>query len=275
HRHKGPQHRVTGELLETAPERRQRIGVAAQHPVGASEADKRIVAVLLRQPRPAQRRLIERHRLGLQAETVMDGRGLVGDLDVVRVARRQVQQRKPSSLVRTGLARARLQRQRRRQIRITLFTRISHRGIVHDYRRSRHTPGMVEEDQETPERHASWIELFFDLVVVAGVAQLAHLLSHGPSLGDVGLYLLVFLAFWISWASFTVYGNVEGDRVRIPAMLLAMLGLAVMVAAVPGIRDQHTTAFVVAYVGLRWLAGAIYQRGQVVVDWPLAQYGGG
>jgi len=134
---------------------------------------------------------------------------------------------------------------------------------------------MAEEDQGTPERHASWIELFFDLVVVAGVAQLAHLLSHGPSLGDVGLYLLVFLAFWISWASFTVYGNVEGDRVRIPAMLLAMLGLAVMVAAVPGIRDQHTTAFVVAYVGLRWLAGAIYQRGQVVVDWPLAQYGGG
>ena len=31
------------------------------------------------------------------------------------------------------------------------------------------------------ERHASWIELFFDLVVVAGIGQLAHLLPGAPS----------------------------------------------------------------------------------------------
>ena len=93
-------------------------------------------------------------------------------------------------------------------------------------------PAVADEAPDAPERHASWIELFFDLVVVAGVGQLAHLLSHGPSLIDFGLYLLLFLAFWIAWAAFTVYGNVEGDTARIPFMLLAMLGLAVMVAAV-------------------------------------------
>jgi low temperature requirement protein LtrA len=125
------------------------------------------------------------------------------------------------------------------------------------------------------ERRASWIELFFDLVLVAGMTQLAHLLSHGPSVADLGLYALVYLAFWITWASFTVYGNVQAENARIRNMLLAMLGLAVMVAAVPGVREEHTTAFVVAYVALRWLAGAIYGRGQVVVDWPLAQYGAG
>ncbi len=134
---------------------------------------------------------------------------------------------------------------------------------------------MTAGDQQTGERHASWVELFFDLVVVAGVGLLAHLLSHGPTLADVGLYLLTFLAFWIAWASFTVYGNIKGDRVRIPTMLLAMLGLAIMMAAGPGVRHRHTTAFVVAYVALRWLAGAVYRRGEVVVDWPLAQYGAG
>jgi low temperature requirement protein LtrA len=41
-----------------------------------------------------------------------------------------------------------------------------------------------------PERHASWIELFFDLVVVAGVGRSTRLLSHGPSFADVGPYLL-------------------------------------------------------------------------------------
>jgi low temperature requirement protein LtrA len=63
---------------------------------------------------------------------------------------------------------------------------------------------MAEVDHETPERHASWTELFFDLVVVAGVGQLAHLLAHGDSLSNVGLYVLLYLAFWISWATYTV-----------------------------------------------------------------------
>ncbi|MFC8132218.1 low temperature requirement protein A [Streptomyces sp. NPDC057302] len=126
------------------------------------------------------------------------------------------------------------------------------------------------------ERHASWIELFFDLVVVAGVGQLAHLLHEDPSLADTGLYLLLYLAFWTAWACFTVYGNVQGDRVRALSMLLAMFGLAVMVAAVPGVHeDEHVTAFVIAYVFLRWLAGRVWRRGQVVVDWPLAQFGAG
>ncbi|MGW6063016.1 low temperature requirement protein A [Streptomyces sp. NPDC055189] len=130
------------------------------------------------------------------------------------------------------------------------------------------------EDRPLTERHASWIELFFDLVVVAGVGQLAHLLHEDPSLADAGLYLLLYLAFWTAWACFTVYGNIAGDRVRAPSMLLAMSGLAVMVAAVPGVHaDEHVTAFVIAYVLLRWLAGRVWRRGQVVVDWPLAQYG--
>lgn len=34
------------------------------------------------------------------------------------------------------------------------------------------------EPTATAERHASWAELFFDLVAVAGVGMLAHVLSH-------------------------------------------------------------------------------------------------
>lgn len=137
-------------------------------------------------------------------------------------------------------------------------------------------PPTEAEPRPLIERHASWIELFFDLVVVAGVGQLAHLLHQDPSLADAGLYLLLYLAFWTAWACFTVYGNIAGDRVRAPSMLLAMFGLAVMVAAVPGVHeDEHVAAFVIAYVFLRWLAGRVWRRGQIVVDWPLAQFGMG
>ena len=121
------------------------------------------------------------------------------------------------------------------------------------------------------ERHASWIELFFDLVVVAGIGQLAHLLHGSPSWSDVALYALLYLAFWTAWATFTMYGNVAGDRVRIPSMLIAMFGLAVMMAAVAGIHDNHALAFAVAYVAVRLLASRVWHNGQIVVDWPIAQ----
>ncbi|WP_441247421.1 low temperature requirement protein A [Kitasatospora sp. McL0602] len=125
------------------------------------------------------------------------------------------------------------------------------------------------------ERHASWTELFFDLVVVAGVLQISHLLHAGPTAADLGLYVLVYLAFWTTWVCFTVYGNIEGRQEWAPSLVVAMLGLAVMVAAVPGIRTEHARGFAIAYVLLRWLGGQVWPRGRVVVDWPVAQVGGG
>ncbi|MEZ0446332.1 low temperature requirement protein A [Cellulomonas sp. ICMP 17802] len=129
------------------------------------------------------------------------------------------------------------------------------------------------EPVEAVERHASWKELFFDLVVVAGIGQLAHLLHEDMGSTTLGLYAVLYLAFWISWAGFAVYGNIAGDDARTRVLITAMIGLAVMAAAVPGIHGARAAAFVVAYVVLRWLAGAVFSRGKVVLDWPLAQYG--
>ncbi|MFF9066250.1 low temperature requirement protein A [Streptomyces sp. NPDC014891] len=122
------------------------------------------------------------------------------------------------------------------------------------------------------ERHASWLELFFDLVAVAGIAQLAHLLHDDPDRGDLGLYCLLFLAFWTAWMCFTTYGNVAASKAHTRTILLGMFGLAVMAAAVPGIESDHGRAFALAYVLVRFLASRVWQaRGEVVVDWPTAQ----
>jgi low temperature requirement protein LtrA len=132
---------------------------------------------------------------------------------------------------------------------------------------------MASEPVATVERHATWKELFFDLVVVAGIGQLAHLLHEDTEPTTLGLYAVLYLAFWISWAGFAVYGNVAGDDAKTHVLIAAMLGLAVMAASVPGIHGSRAAAFVVAYVVLRWYAGAVVQRGRVLLDWPLAQYG--
>jgi low temperature requirement protein LtrA len=38
-------------------------------------------------------------------------------------------------------------------------------------------------DHEAEQRHASWLELFFDLVVVAGIGLLGHLLRDEDTAG--------------------------------------------------------------------------------------------
>ncbi len=134
----------------------------------------------------------------------------------------------------------------------------------------RASPGVAE-----PERHAGWNELFFDLVVVAGAGQLAHLLHDGPHPADLALYGVLYLAFWTVWAGFAVYGDIAASATRLRTLLIAMLGMAVMAASVHAVLTHHAVTFVVAYVALRWQAGRVWRRGSVVVDWPLAQFGAG
>ncbi|GAA1357042.1 low temperature requirement protein A [Streptomyces beijiangensis] len=134
------------------------------------------------------------------------------------------------------------------------------------------TANAGQSTEAAAERHASWLELFFDLIAVAGVAQLAHLLHGAPELADVGLYALLFLAFWTAWMCFTMYGNTAGDQLRMRTMRIGMFGLAVMAAAVPGVRENHAPAFAIAYVATRLLAEHAWRRrGEIVVDWPVAQ----
>ncbi|MCX4835779.1 low temperature requirement protein A [Streptomyces sp. NBC_01016] len=133
-------------------------------------------------------------------------------------------------------------------------------------------------DEPVPERHASWLELFFDLIVVAGVGQLSHLLHTGPTWAALGEYGLLFLAFWLTWVMFTMYGNVAQDRARTLVVIVAMFGMAVMAAAVPGVResDEKAFAFALAYVVVRVIASRAANRpGRVIVDLPILQLSGG
>jgi low temperature requirement protein LtrA len=136
-----------------------------------------------------------------------------------------------------------------------------------------------EHDQRpaAEERHATWLELFFDLIAVVGTAQLAHVLHGEPSVADVGLFALLFLAFWTIWMCFTVYGNAAGDRARTLTMLIGMLGMAVLAASVAGIHEgEHLQAFAITYVVLRLVSSGVWRRRQeMLVDWPLAQFGAG
>ncbi|WP_084078998.1 low temperature requirement protein A [Demequina sp. NBRC 110057] len=121
------------------------------------------------------------------------------------------------------------------------------------------------------ERHASWPELFFDLVVVAGAGLLAHLIEDGEGWSSLFLFAVAFGAFWMIWTCFTAYGNVRGDAARLPTFLVGMAVLSVMVAAVPGIHEGHAQAFAIAYVVGRVAAARPWHGAAVVVDLPVIQ----
>jgi low temperature requirement protein LtrA len=88
-----------------------------------------------------------------------------------------------------------------------------------------------EPEAARVERHASWAELFFDLVAVAGVSALADVLGSGLDGAAVGLYALLFLAFWLSWTTFMLYSNVAAGQTRVVRLMIGMFGLGVMAAA--------------------------------------------
>jgi low temperature requirement protein LtrA len=133
------------------------------------------------------------------------------------------------------------------------------------------------------ERHASWLELFFDLIVAAGVAVVADRLREAPTLANTAACLAMFYAIWSVWTAFCAYANVAGERTRTRSLLVAMLGMGVMVASVPTALPEllphadtaagdRTKAFIVAFVVCRTLAGAATKRaGKVIAFWPAAQ----
>jgi low temperature requirement protein LtrA len=138
-----------------------------------------------------------------------------------------------------------------------------------------------EADDKRIERHASWAELFFDLVAVAGVAALAQVLGSEPGAAALGLYALLFLTFWLSWTTFMLYSNIAAGQTRVVRLLIGMFGLGVMAASVPGVTervlehgesDRPLTVFTIAYLFTRVYGAQSWKRGEVLLDFPVVQY---
>ncbi|HEX6663134.1 MAG TPA: low temperature requirement protein A [Gaiellaceae bacterium] len=112
------------------------------------------------------------------------------------------------------------------------------------------------------ERRATWLELFFDLVFVAAVSQLANALTAQPTTGRFFEFIGLFVPVWWAWTGFTFYAN-RFDTDDLPyrlLTLLAMFGVAVLATTVPGVFEGSTSAFPLAYVGVRVVLLALYAR---------------
>src|SRR3954466_11936599 len=115
----------------------------------------------------------------------------------------------------------------------------------------------VVEDAEA-ERRATWLELFFDLVFVVAIAQLAGVLHDSPDWdGFAQLVRLSVPVIWV-WMNFIFYAD-QFDTDDVPyrlAVFAGMLASAALAVSLPA----AASGFVLAYVAIKAIMVALYQR---------------
>ena len=117
------------------------------------------------------------------------------------------------------------------------------------------------------ERKVSWLELFYDLIFVAGIIQLGDALSDQVTvqhavLGPLAQFAGLFTALWLAWTGFTFFANrfdVDDFLQRI-LVFLQMFSLGAMAISAPRVLDGQHEAFAIANVFALGLIAVMYIR---------------
>ncbi len=133
-------------------------------------------------------------------------------------------------------------------------------------------PRLRTQAEEDGERHATWYELYFDLVFVAAVAQLASALSREPTLAGFARFAGLFVPIAWAWSGFTFYANrFDTDDVAYRLVkAVAMLAIAAVAISVHSVmRGGHgSVTFAVGYGVTRGCLLVLYARARRHVEGP-------
>ncbi|WP_026820848.1 low temperature requirement protein A [Arthrobacter castelli] len=117
---------------------------------------------------------------------------------------------------------------------------------------------MRPRDDAEPNRSASGLELFFDLVFVVAIATAATHLHHAESgqhiWAGIGSYLMVFFAIWWAWMNFTWFATAfdTDDWLYRMLTILQMGGVLVVAAgAGPAMAEGQFLLIIIGYVIMR------------------------
>lgn len=123
----------------------------------------------------------------------------------------------------------------------------------------------MTEKQNTSDnanRHATWLELFYDLVFVVVIFQLAHNLEEDFSLYGFLGFLALFVPVWWSWIGVVFYAtrfetDDLGHRILV---LLQMVGAAAMAVFVSDALGNDSAGFALSYAAIRIILVLEYVR---------------
>ncbi len=134
---------------------------------------------------------------------------------------------------------------------------------------------------ESEERRATWLELFFDLVFVVAITQLSQALVVDHSAAGFLRFAGLFVPVYVAWQGYSFYADRfdTDDLLFRLAFFAAMLAIAAMAVLIDDVgRGRNSAGFALAYVVLRSFMVALYGRAWRAVPEarPLIRlYGGG
>ncbi len=120
----------------------------------------------------------------------------------------------------------------------------------------------TQSGHERDVRHATPLELFFDLVFVAAIAELTSALEAEPTLTGLARFAGLFVVIWWVWVPLTTYADRFGteDSFHRGALLLAGLLAIGLAAGAPAAFRGHPTLFVTSYILLGVEQLALFDR---------------
>jgi low temperature requirement protein LtrA len=116
-------------------------------------------------------------------------------------------------------------------------------------------------------RPVSWLELFFDLIFVAAVAQVGEPLAHEFTLAGLFRYAFLFLLIWWSWLGNTMFSTrfESDDTLQRVLTFVQVFAAAVMAAnAKEALSTRDAAGFGAAYALMRLVLVVQYLRGRKV-----------
>jgi low temperature requirement protein LtrA len=118
------------------------------------------------------------------------------------------------------------------------------------------------EGLEQDERHATWTELFFDLVFVAAIAELGSVLRDDASLDGILRMAALFVPVWWVWIGYTLYADRfdSDDAVFRGLMFAGMLGSGALAINVHYVAEGSSAGFALSYVAVRIVLLLLYDR---------------
>jgi low temperature requirement protein LtrA len=119
-----------------------------------------------------------------------------------------------------------------------------------------------ENNKNDTNRHATWLELFYDLVFVVVISQLAHNLEEDFTLYGFLGFLALFIPVWWSWTGAAFYAtrfDTDDLEHRI-LILLQMVGVAALAVNVPDGLGINSAGFALSYAAIRIILVLEYWR---------------
>ena len=114
-------------------------------------------------------------------------------------------------------------------------------------------PKLRREECEEGERSATWLELFFDLVFVVAIAQLAHNFNEEYSLLGLAKLGVLFVPVWWCWIGATFY-DTRFDNDGLVDRLITLMQMAIAATMAANIHhglDSSSVSFALSYIAFR------------------------